>query len=35
MPYIYGTSWLYQSIPDNDLKLIKSIIEEHGGKENE
>lgn len=35
MPYIYGTAWLYQPIPDDDLKLIKSIIKEYGGKENE
>lgn len=35
MSYIYGTAWLYQPIPDDDLSLIKSIIKEYGGKEND
>lgn len=35
MPYIYGTAWLYQPIPDDDLNLIKSIIKEYGGEEND
>ena len=35
MPYIYGTAWLYRPIPDEDLRLIKSIVEEYGGKEGE
>lgn len=33
--YTYGGSWFYQPIPDEDLRLIKSIIEEYGGKEDE
>lgn len=34
-PYTYGSGWLYWPIPDEDLRLIKSIIKEHGSKEND
>ncbi len=27
-PYRYGSSWLYHSIPDEDLKIIKELLEE-------
>ena len=27
-PYIYGSSWLYRSIPDEDLKIIKELLED-------
>ena len=27
-PYRYGSSWLYRSIPDEDLKIIKELLED-------
>ena len=29
-PYKYGHAWLYRAIPENDLELIKKIIETGG-----
>lgn len=34
-PYTYGSAWLYRPIPDEDLRLIKSIIKEYGGEKND
>ncbi len=32
-PYTYGTGWLYEPIPDDDLARIRDIIDPDHGEE--